>query len=172
MWTENHSMFINDLINKMWFLYNKKDLQNDKKLEKNLQLSYILQQKDYKNLKWKQNGVLVFVTQEDTSKICPNCLEKWKKKDNKPIKWIRIKWSFIENEIIEEIKKLKELNIVKSDIDEYIKNEKNHVDIVYCKECEFNTIDHETIKNWDTLATYNIAKLGLDYIIDKCKPKS
>ena len=57
-------------------------------------------------------------------------------------------------------------------IDEYIKNEKNHVDIVYCKECEFNTIDHETIKNWDTLATYNIAKLGLDYIIDKCKPKS
>lgn len=172
MWTENHSMFINDLINKMWFLYNKKDLQNDKKLEKNLQLSYILQQKDYKNLKWKQNGVLVFVTQEYTSKICPNCLEKWKKKDNEPIKWIRIKWSFIENEIIEEIKKLKELNIVKSDIDEYIKNEKNHVDIVYCKECKFNTIDHETIKNWDTLATYNIAKLGLDHIIYKCKPKS
>lgn len=172
MWTENHSMFINDLINKMWFLYSKKDLQNDKKLEKNLQLSYILQQKDYKNLKWKQNGVLVFVTQEYTSKICPNCLEKWKKKDNEPIKWIRIKWSFIENEIIEEIKKLKELNIVKSDIDEYIKNEKNHVDIVYCKECKFNTIDHETIKNWDTLATYNIAKLGLDHIIYKCKPKS
>ena len=172
MWTENHSMFISYLINKMWFLYNKEDYKNDKKLEKNLQLSYILQQKDYKNLKWEQNGVLVFVTQEDTSKICPNCLEKWKKKDNKPIKWIRIKWSFIENEIIEEIKELKELNIVKSDIDEYIKNEKNHVDIVYCKECKFNTIDHETIKNWDTLATYNIAKLGLDHIIYKCKPKS
>lgn len=160
MWTENHSMFISDLINKMWFLYNKEDFKNDKKLEKNLQLSYILQQKDYKNLKWKQNGVLVFVTQEDTSKICPNC---WKE-------WERIKWDF--TTIEEEIKELKKLNIVKSDIDKYIKNEKNHVDIVYCKECEFNTIDHETIKNWDTLATYNIAKLGLDYIIDKCKPKS
>ncbi|ATU04999.1 hypothetical protein BKN14_00910 [Candidatus Gracilibacteria bacterium HOT-871] len=172
MGTENHSMFISYLINKMGFLYNKEDYKNDKKLEKNLQLSYILQQKDYKNLKGEQNGVLVFVTQEDTSKICPNCLEKGKKKDNKPIKGIRIKGSFIENEIIEEIKELKELNIVKSDIDEYIKNEKNHVDIVYCKECKFNTIDHETIKNGDTLATYNIAKLGLDHIIYKCKPKS
>lgn len=160
MWTENHSMFISDLINKMWFLYNKEDFKNSKKLEKNLQLSYILQQKDYKNLKWEQNGILVFVTQEDTSKICPNC---WKE-------WERIKWDF--TTIEEEIKELKELNIVKSDIDEYIENENNHVDIVYCKECKFNTIDHETIKNWDTLATYNIAKLGLDHIIYKCKPKS
>ena len=160
MWTENHSMFISDLINKMWFLYNKEDFKNSKKLEKNLQLSYILQQKDYKNLKWEQNGILVFVTQEDTSKICPNC---WKE-------WERIKWDF--TTIEEEIKELKELNIVKSDIDKYIENENNHVDIVYCKECKFNTIDHETIKNWDTLATYNIAKLGLDHIIYKCKPKS
>lgn len=128
MWTQNQSTFVQALINKLSFVYDKESKQSH-------QFCYPVKATKTKDLKDSQNWILVFVDDNKTSLLCPKCDEKLtRKKDN---------W----NEILSH--KDGECDFK---IEKWIKEE------VY---------DWIVFKNWDDLATYNIAKKWMEYIKSK-----
>ncbi|UFX82655.1 hypothetical protein [Candidatus Absconditicoccus praedator] len=128
MGTQNQSTFVQALINKLSFVYDKESKQSH-------QFCYPVKATKTKDLKDSQNGILVFVDDNKTSLLCPKCDEKLtRKKDNG-------------NEILSH-----------KDGECDFKIEKGIKEEVY---------DGIVFKNGDDLATYNIAKKGMEYIKSK-----
>jgi hypothetical protein len=72
----------------MQALVNKLSFIMDKLSKEIKQFAYKLNEKELKNLKNKQNGVIVFVDENDTSVICPKCVNKLKRKKNNGQDWL------------------------------------------------------------------------------------
>lgn len=150
MWTENQSTFAQALINKLSFCL-------DKNTWKNYQFCYPTKATDTNKLKWKYNWVLFFVDEKSTSLICPLC--DWQLNRDKK-----------EGDDILEHTKNCEIIIDKN-------NKKNCIDKLWkeinWKVCNFYLSKKWKIvklenwiefKDWDDLATYNIAKKWLEFI--------
>ena len=128
MWAENHATFAEALINKLSFCL-------DKETNENYQFCYPIKVKDRKKLKGKNNGILFFVDQKDTSLICPQCERKLKRDK---ADWEDHLYHNDENLAWDGCKE-NPFEIKKSE----------------GKKWEYNWIIFE---NWDDLANYNIAK--------------
>ncbi len=141
MWTANHPTFMQALINKLSFVMDKQSKQNS-------QYCYKTKPTELKKLKWKQNWVIVFVDENATSIICPKCnnklcREKWNWKDR-----------LVHKEKYKSWKNCYKLNDFKQECN-------FEIDKKLWKSEKINWIE---FKNWDDLATYNIARFGFDYL--------
>lgn len=134
MWAENHATFAEALINKLSFCL-------DKETSESYQFCYPIKVKDRKKLEDKNNWILFFVDQDTTSLICPQCEGKLKRD--------KADW---EDYLYH--------NDEKSTWDA-CKNEPFEIQKSIGKIWKYNWIE---FKDWDDLATYNIAKRALEYL--------
>lgn len=150
MWTENQSTFAQALVNKLSFCLDKNNW-------KNYQFCYPVKATETNKFKWKNNWVLFFIDKKSTSLICPLC--EWQLNRNKKSG----------EDILEHTKDCETIadkDKKKSCIDKLWK-------VINWKICNFylskkwkNVILENWIdfNDWDDLATYNIAKKGLEFI--------
>lgn len=150
MWTENQSTFAQALINKLSFCLDKNNW-------KNYQFCYPVKATETNKFKWKNNWVLFFIDEKSTSLICPLC--EWQLNRNKKSG----------EDILEHTKDCETIadkDKKKSCIDKLWK-------VINWKICNFylskkwESVKLENwieFKDWDDLATYNIAKKWLEFL--------
>lgn len=134
MWAENHATFAEALISKLSFCL-------DKEKGESYQFCYPIKIKDRKKLENKGNGILFFVDQNTTSLICPQCEKKLKRdKEN---------W---EDHLYHNDNNPAWLGCIENPFE--------------IKKSEWKTWEYSWIqfRDWDDLATFNIAKKAKEYL--------